>query len=85
MISPGFDAAGSLTFDIALLYWDYLLTLPDEIKHIWKKKFRVTTLLYMGCRFGLLTNIIYLFALANKLPMVSRPLEILLRAPDGNT
>ena len=65
-----------------MLYWDYLLTLPDEIKYIWRKKFRFTTLLYMGCRFGLLSNTIYLFALANKLPLVSGLSEILLRVPD---
>ncbi|KAJ6544530.1 hypothetical protein B0H19DRAFT_956291, partial [Mycena capillaripes] len=50
-----------------LLYYDYALTLPREVQYIWKQKFRLSTALYIGCRYALVANVLYLLAIANKL------------------
>ncbi|PAV19252.1 hypothetical protein PNOK_0418500 [Pyrrhoderma noxium] len=34
---------------IALIYYDYAIRLPDEVQHIWKRKFGLTTLFYFLC------------------------------------
>ncbi|EPQ56046.1 hypothetical protein GLOTRDRAFT_13648, partial [Gloeophyllum trabeum ATCC 11539] len=52
---------------IALLYYDYALTFPREVKYIWGHKFRISTLLYVFCRYALVANILYLLAVAGKL------------------
>ncbi|KAJ8503190.1 hypothetical protein ONZ45_g11078 [Pleurotus djamor] len=61
-----------LQFDIqwsslALLYYDYTLTFPMEVKYIWGQSFRLSTILYIFCRYALLANVLYLLAIANKL------------------
>ncbi|KAF7359891.1 hypothetical protein MVEN_00714800 [Mycena venus] len=52
---------------LALLYYDYALTFPREVQYIWKQKFRLSTALYIGCRYALVANVLYLLAIANKL------------------
>ncbi|TCD67763.1 hypothetical protein EIP91_011949 [Steccherinum ochraceum] len=52
---------------IALLWYDYILTFPMEVKYIWDSKFRTSTVLYIFCRYALLANVLYLLALAGKL------------------
>ncbi|KAK0488670.1 hypothetical protein IW261DRAFT_1639051 [Armillaria novae-zelandiae] len=52
---------------IALLYYDYILTLPMEIKYIWGSKFRLSTVLYLCCRYALVANVLYLLAIASQL------------------
>ncbi|KAI0759360.1 hypothetical protein BC629DRAFT_1657167 [Irpex lacteus] len=54
---------------IALVYWDYVLTLRYEIQYMWTKRsvHRLSTLLYICCRYALLANILYLLAISNKL------------------
>ncbi|KAF7368121.1 hypothetical protein MSAN_00878400 [Mycena sanguinolenta] len=52
---------------LALLYYDYALTFPREVQYIWKQKFRLSTALYIGCRYALVANVLYLLAVANKL------------------
>ncbi|KAF7349767.1 hypothetical protein MSAN_01703900 [Mycena sanguinolenta] len=52
---------------LALLYYDYVLTFPSEVKYIWKQKFRLSTALYIVCRYALVANVLYLLAIANKL------------------
>jgi hypothetical protein len=47
------------------LYYDYALTLSSEIKYIWLGKLRPTTFLYMGCRFALIGNMVFLLTLFN--------------------
>ena len=51
----------------ALLYYDYALTFPDEIKYIWKDKFRLSTVLYICCRYAMVANVLYLLAISGKL------------------
>ncbi|KAJ6483136.1 hypothetical protein C8R45DRAFT_830398, partial [Mycena sanguinolenta] len=51
----------------ALLYYDYTLTFPREVQYIWKQKFRLSTALYIGCRYAMIANVLYLLAIANKL------------------
>ncbi|TFK21397.1 hypothetical protein FA15DRAFT_550686, partial [Coprinopsis marcescibilis] len=46
----------------AVLYYDYLITLDDEIEFIWKQKFRISTIFYIFCRYGLVANILYLLS-----------------------
>ncbi|KAI0692517.1 hypothetical protein BC835DRAFT_51900 [Cytidiella melzeri] len=54
---------------LALLYWDYALTFPYEIQYLWTKKSfpRLSTALYILCRYALLANVLYLLAVAGKL------------------
>ncbi|KAK0189108.1 hypothetical protein F5146DRAFT_1205269 [Armillaria mellea] len=52
---------------IALLYYDYVLTLPAEVKYIWGSKFRLSTILYLCCRYALVANVLYLLAIAGQL------------------
>ncbi|EIW79486.1 hypothetical protein CONPUDRAFT_58549, partial [Coniophora puteana RWD-64-598 SS2] len=49
---------------IALVYYDYALTFPLEVKHIWQSRFRFSTILYICCRYALIANVIYLLAIA---------------------
>ncbi|EGO23213.1 hypothetical protein SERLADRAFT_409612 [Serpula lacrymans var. lacrymans S7.9] len=52
---------------IALLYYDYYLTFPAEVKYIWGAKFKTSTVLYVCCRYALLANVLYLLAIAHVL------------------
>jgi hypothetical protein len=49
----------------ALLYYDYSLTFPAEVKYIWSRRFTISTILYICCRYALLANLLYLFAVSN--------------------
>ncbi|KAJ7812304.1 hypothetical protein B0H14DRAFT_2857215 [Mycena olivaceomarginata] len=52
---------------LALLYYDFALTFPKEVKYIWKERFRLSTALYIGCRYALVANVLYLLAIAHRL------------------
>ncbi|KAF4585119.1 hypothetical protein EYR40_001955 [Pleurotus pulmonarius] len=52
---------------IALLFYDYALTFPLEVKYIWGSKVRLSTTLYIFCRYALVANVLYLLAIANRL------------------
>ena len=57
-----------MTVLTALLYYDYILTFPSELKYIWKGGvFKVSTGLYIFYRYALLANVLYLLAISNKL------------------
>ncbi|KAH6891683.1 hypothetical protein BKA70DRAFT_1325852 [Coprinopsis sp. MPI-PUGE-AT-0042] len=49
---------------LAILYFDYTLTLKDEIAYIWMRRWRVSTILYFFCRYSLVANVIYLLAIS---------------------
>ncbi|EDR01318.1 uncharacterized protein LACBIDRAFT_295613 [Laccaria bicolor S238N-H82] len=55
-----------MTF-VVVLYYDYILTFQEEVTYIWCQRFRISTILYIMCRYALIANIVYLFALADKL------------------
>ncbi|KAF9263868.1 hypothetical protein L218DRAFT_927003 [Marasmius fiardii PR-910] len=38
-----------------------------EVKYMWRSKFRLSTILYIFCRYALLTNLLYLLAISGKL------------------
>jgi len=72
---------------IALIYYDYLLTFPAEVRYIWGQRFRLSTLLYIFCRYALVANIVYLMSITGHLStdcdvgyIVSSSLSILARA-----
>ncbi|KAI0739118.1 hypothetical protein C8Q80DRAFT_1275287 [Daedaleopsis nitida] len=52
---------------IALLYYDYALTFPSEMRYIWREKLKVSTGLYVLFRYALLANVLYLLAISNKI------------------
>ncbi|KIL53990.1 hypothetical protein M378DRAFT_93306 [Amanita muscaria Koide BX008] len=52
-------------FLTALLFYDYALTFPDEMKFIWGSKLSLSTFLYIGCRYALVANVIYMLAYLN--------------------
>ena len=52
----------------ALLWYDYALTWPREVQYFWTKRFTLSTLLYVLCRYGMVANILYTLAIADKLP-----------------
>ena len=62
------NAAFPTRLSSALLWYDYILTFPDEVKYMWRnKKWRLSTFLYIACRYALPANILYLLAIAHKL------------------
>ncbi|KAJ6550804.1 hypothetical protein DFH09DRAFT_925728, partial [Mycena vulgaris] len=56
---------------LALLYYDYAPTFPKELQFIWNQKLRLSTALYICCRYALIGNVLYLFAIADKLGSTS--------------
>ncbi|KIK50770.1 hypothetical protein GYMLUDRAFT_252670 [Collybiopsis luxurians FD-317 M1] len=46
---------------------DYVLTFPMEVQYLWTSKFRLSTFLYVLCRYALLANVLYLLDIAGKL------------------
>ncbi|KAG7098065.1 hypothetical protein E1B28_000039 [Marasmius oreades] len=52
---------------LALLYYDYALTFPMEVKYMWGSKFRLSTALYIFCRYAMLANVLYLLDIAKRL------------------
>ncbi|KIL57913.1 hypothetical protein M378DRAFT_357903 [Amanita muscaria Koide BX008] len=50
---------------LALLYYDYALTFPDEKQYIWGSRFSLFTFLYIGCRYALVANIVFLLGVLN--------------------
>ncbi|KAF9522171.1 hypothetical protein CPB83DRAFT_840676 [Crepidotus variabilis] len=52
---------------IALLYYDYSLTWSREIQFFWLRKPSLSTVLYFCCRYALISNVIYAFAMAGKI------------------
>jgi len=52
---------------LALIYYDYFLTLPLEVAHFWRAKFKYSTLLYVFTRYAMVANVVYLFAISSKL------------------
>lgn len=62
----------------ALLFYDYALTFPSEVKYIWGSKMRLSTFLYIFCRYALVANVLYLLAIANQLKQGVRRVRSLL-------
>ncbi|KIJ36469.1 hypothetical protein M422DRAFT_179429, partial [Sphaerobolus stellatus SS14] len=58
-----------------LLYYDYFLTFGQEVRYIWKRKFGVTTLMYICCRYSLVANMIYTLAITDKLHSLRKQLK----------
>ncbi|KAJ3967650.1 hypothetical protein EV361DRAFT_806919, partial [Lentinula raphanica] len=46
---------------------DYALTFPMEVQYSWTSKVRLSTFLYILCRYALLANVLYLLDIAGKL------------------
>ncbi|KAF4616562.1 hypothetical protein D9613_008739 [Agrocybe pediades] len=61
---------------IALIFYDYSLTWTREVKYFWTKKFTFSTALYIACRYSMVSNILYLIALAGKLPKSLRSVNV---------
>ncbi|KAF9013364.1 hypothetical protein BDQ17DRAFT_1321216 [Cyathus striatus] len=74
MTSPSNFLRFSITYSsIVLLYYDYILTFPKEVKYIWGGKLRISTLLlYIGCRYALVANVLYLFSIADEIGLKAR-------------
>jgi hypothetical protein len=53
---------------MALLWYDYTLTWTHEVQYFWTKRFTLSTALYIPGRYGMVTNVLYTLALADKLP-----------------
>ncbi|KAJ2914838.1 hypothetical protein MD484_g5583, partial [Candolleomyces efflorescens] len=51
---------------LALLYYDYFLTLEREILYVWKRPFHILTIMYFLCRYALVANVVYLMGYVNK-------------------
>ncbi|KAJ3986009.1 hypothetical protein F5890DRAFT_1385045, partial [Lentinula detonsa] len=50
-----------------LLYYDWLLTIPEEVEYIWKARLSFSTVFYIFCRYALLANVLYLLEISNLL------------------
>ncbi|KAL1661543.1 hypothetical protein GGF50DRAFT_129405 [Schizophyllum commune] len=64
---------------IALLYYDYSLTLADERKLIWSQTLGVTTVLYVLCRYALVANVLYLLAISHLIVEYALPIPLAVR------
>jgi Family of unknown function (DUF6533) len=62
-----YSRAIRLIVAIAVLYYDYMLTLKDEITFIWMRKWKLSTLFYFCCRYALLANLLFLLAISEDL------------------
>ncbi|TFK97307.1 hypothetical protein BDV98DRAFT_514051, partial [Pterulicium gracile] len=51
----------------AVIWYDYFLTFPAEVEYIWKKRWRLSTILYLCCRHQMLGNVLYMLGLAKVL------------------
>ncbi|TFK27874.1 hypothetical protein FA15DRAFT_585473, partial [Coprinopsis marcescibilis] len=51
---------------LTLVYYDYFLTLPREIKFVWRRKFHVMTIVYFLCRYAIISNVVFAIGLYNK-------------------
>jgi len=58
----------SLYLLVALLWYDYALTWTREVRYFWKRPFTLSTAMYILCRYGMVSNVLYALALAQKLP-----------------
>ncbi|KAA1474603.1 hypothetical protein DENSPDRAFT_931775 [Dentipellis sp. KUC8613] len=66
LISDTFTLA-IFSLPFTLVYYDYALTFPAEVKYIWRAThFRMSTILYFFCRYALLGNVLYLLGIAGK-------------------
>ena len=61
----------------ALLWYDYALTWTREVRYFWTKRFTLSTLLYILCRYGMVANILYTLAIADKLPTMRVRFDVL--------
>lgn len=52
---------------ITVIWYDYFLTFPAEVEYIWKKRWRLSTILYLCCRHQMLGNVLYMLGLAKVL------------------
>ncbi|THU80940.1 hypothetical protein K435DRAFT_694623, partial [Dendrothele bispora CBS 962.96] len=52
---------------LALLFYDYVLTFPMEVKYIWGARYKHSVILYVCCRYALLANVLYLLAISGRL------------------
>jgi len=48
-----------------LLYYDWLLTFPKEVRYIWGARFSLSTVFYVFCRYALVANLLYLLEISN--------------------
>ncbi|RXW19912.1 hypothetical protein EST38_g5940 [Candolleomyces aberdarensis] len=65
---------------LALIYYDYFLTLEREILYVWKRPFHLLTIMYFLCRYALVANVVYLTGLINK-SMGQRLVQLTLSTP----
>ncbi|KDR76497.1 hypothetical protein GALMADRAFT_120673 [Galerina marginata CBS 339.88] len=56
---------------IALLFYDYALTWTREVTYFWGQKFKVSTALYIACRYAMVSNILYALASNDKFSTTS--------------
>ena len=61
-----------LICETALVWFDYILTLRKEIDYVWSRKLRASTIIFALTRYPLLANVLYLFAVTDKLKKVCR-------------
>ncbi|KIK60479.1 hypothetical protein GYMLUDRAFT_73924 [Collybiopsis luxurians FD-317 M1] len=52
---------------IVLIWYDWILMLPMEVKYIWGAKIRISTIIYILSHYALLANVLYLLAISKVL------------------
>ena len=76
-IFDSWSPLSSISLFVALLWYDYALTWTREVQYFWTKRFTLSTLLYVLCRYGMVTNILYTLAIADKLPAMRVYFEVI--------
>ncbi|KAJ2928709.1 hypothetical protein H1R20_g8392, partial [Candolleomyces eurysporus] len=67
---------------LTVLFYDYLLTLRDEIEYVWKQKWRNSTCLYVLCRYALVANVLYVLSVSQTTGMRLRYWIYDMRCPE---
>ncbi|KAF9077954.1 hypothetical protein BDP27DRAFT_1412870 [Rhodocollybia butyracea] len=62
---------------IVLVWYDWFLMLPMEVKYIWGSKIRISTIVYILCHYALLANVLYVLAISNIHNERSRQVSVL--------
>ncbi|KAF8073457.1 hypothetical protein FPV67DRAFT_1666223 [Lyophyllum atratum] len=65
---------------IALVYYDYILTFPLEVRYMWRSKFSFSTILYIFTRYAMVANVLYLLAITSKLSKIYNSCDLWYRA-----
>ncbi|TFK18048.1 hypothetical protein FA15DRAFT_549779, partial [Coprinopsis marcescibilis] len=55
---------------LALIYYDYFLTLPQEVEQVWQAPWTPSTFFYVLCRYSLASSVLEVFSISEEINVV---------------